>query len=325
MSLERYDCCINSCLAFTGPYKNAEICPICDESRYSDDRKVRKVRNTFDYIPIVHRLRLQYADPLRAALLKEYRRSLEEQPWEDGVRDYWDALLYQQQKEGLFQDEHDIGLAFSTDGLSLFNVGQFSIWPLVLINLNLPPELRVKKENILLCGIIPGPNSPKDIHSFLQPFIDELLQLEAGVPRVHDGSNESLFTLHAYLCLCSGDLPAIAKMMGLSGHNSYDHCRFCQAPGIYAGHVYCPLKSPRGWQEHFQMDPNNLPHRTDTEYRMAANRLNFQYNPINNETEYGVRHISSFFRLRSINFPQSFPIDVMHLIFENVIRTLHKV
>jgi len=325
ISLNSLDCCINSCLAFTGPYEKENRCPICKEHRYGDNMKARK---TFDYIPLIHRLRLQYADPDRASLLKEYRRKLEADPWAEGVRDYWDGLLYQEQKgEGLFEDEHDIGLAFSTDGLSLFTVGNFSVWPLVLVNLNLRPEVRVKKENILLYGIIPGPSSPKDMQSFLHPLINELLLLEAGVPDVDDGStpDSPKFTLHAYLCFCSGDLPAIAKVMGISGHNSYDYCRFCTARGIYMSHVYCPLKTPHGWQEPIELDPNNLPLRTDHEYRRAAATLTLQFNPVNSETIYGIRHVSQLLRLRSINFPRSFPVDVMHLIFENVIQTLHKI
>jgi hypothetical protein len=324
IEFERYDCCINSCLAYTGVYSEAEACPHCHEPRFERG----KPRKTFDYIPLIHRFRLQYADPKRATLLKQYRPTLEENPWE-GVRDYWDGLLYKEQKvEGLFEDEHDIGLAFSTDGLSLFNVRQFSVWPIILLNLNLPPQLRVKKENILLCGIIPGPASPKDIHSFLFPLVEELKELEEGVPNVDDGSTKSQFTLNAYLCFCSGDLPAIAKVMGISGHNSYDYCRFCTITGIYKNHVYCPLRTPHGWepvQQRFQLNPNDITLRTDEEYRNAAEHLSQQYNPVNDKTEYGLRHLSPLFQLKSISFPQSFPNDLMHNIFENVIRTLHKV
>jgi hypothetical protein len=47
------------------------------------------------------------------------------------------------------------------------------------VNLNLPPEIRVKKENMILCGFIPGPQNPKDLNSFLRPLIDEFLVLPA--------------------------------------------------------------------------------------------------------------------------------------------------
>jgi len=48
------------------------------------------------------------------------------------------------------------------------------------------PEERFKKHNLLLCGIIPGPNNPRDIHSFLRPIVDELKALATGIENVYD-------------------------------------------------------------------------------------------------------------------------------------------
>ena len=48
----------------------------------------------------------------------------------------------------------------------------------MFINANLLPDIRVKKENLLISAIIPGPNQPKDFNSFLRPIIDELKLLQ---------------------------------------------------------------------------------------------------------------------------------------------------
>ena len=48
----------------------------------------------------------------------------------------------------------------------------------MFINANLVPSERVKKENLLISLIIPGPNQPKHFNSFLRPVIDELKLLE---------------------------------------------------------------------------------------------------------------------------------------------------
>ena len=45
---------------------------------------------------------------------------------------------------------------------------------------SLPPHLRVLKSNILLVGMIPGPEMPKEISSFLQPLMEELAMLQDG-------------------------------------------------------------------------------------------------------------------------------------------------
>ena len=125
----------------------------------------------------------------------------------------------------------------------------------------------------MLCGIIPGKHNPKDINSFLRPLVDELKLLSnSEIPNVYDAASNSEFTLRAHLCLISGDLPIIAKMMGISGHNSYEYCRFCKVKGIHQGHIYCPLCAPNDWPEEFEYDPANLPMRTDQEYRDAASR-----------------------------------------------------
>ena len=203
--------------------------------------------HTFDLIPIAHRLRLQFANSTRAKALQEYPQSLQDNPW-DGVRDYWDGELHKELKsKGFFTDHRDIALAFSTDSLQLFNVGTDSVWPLLLINLNLKPDERYKKHNLLLCGVIPGPTNPKDIHSFLRPIVDELKELATGIEHVYDAFTREYFTLRAHLVLVHADLPAMAKVMGISGHGSYNHCRFCTIQGIYSSnHIYCPLRTPKG-------------------------------------------------------------------------------
>ncbi len=48
----------------------------------------------------------------------------------------------------------------------------------MFINANLSLNIRVKKENLLISAIIPGPNQPKDFNSFLRPIIDELKLLQ---------------------------------------------------------------------------------------------------------------------------------------------------
>ena len=325
---ERYSCCVNSCLVFTGAYVDLTACPLCDEPRFDSRQQPRK---TFDFIPVIHRLRLQYADPERAIELKSYRRRLEMDEWSDGLRDYWDGDLHREHKaQGFFADEHDIAFALSTDGLDLFKVGQFQVWPLLLVNLNLDPIVRVKKCNLIQCGIIPGPRSPKDIHSFLRPLMNEFKNQEiGGVPNVYDASTDSTFTLRFYLTLVCADLPAMAKLMGISGHNSLQYCRFCECEGVFSKHTYCPLQSPHDWsKEPFDYDPADLPLRTDDGYREAAN-TNLRYPQALDpdppaKPPYGVSQYSSLYELATIDFPRSFPNDIMHVVFENVVPKLYK-
>jgi hypothetical protein len=54
--------------------------------------------------------------------------------------------------------------------------------PLLLTPLNLPPWECVNPENCFTSLLIPGPNAPgKDFDVFLEPLIEELLDLWQGV------------------------------------------------------------------------------------------------------------------------------------------------
>ena len=54
-------------------------------------------------------------------------------------------------------------------------------WIVLFINANLPPEQRVKKKNLLITAIIPGPKSPKDFNSFMKPIVEELCLLKGNL------------------------------------------------------------------------------------------------------------------------------------------------
>ena len=84
-----------------------------------------------------------------------------------------------------------------------------------------PPEERFHKKNIISLGSIP--KKPLDLDSFLWPVIQELLQLEIGVS-AFDALLQSIFTLHAYLIVVFGDIPAVLLIMCMKGHNTIVPC-----------------------------------------------------------------------------------------------------
>jgi len=179
------DCCKNSCIAYTGAYAELYSCLFCRHARQNTKNIPFR---TFDYISLTHRLRLQFANKERAQSLKDYPQSLEDNLW-NGVWDYWDSRLHQKHKRrGFFKDPRDLALSVSAGGVDLFNVGKYSVWPFVITPLNVDPWERVKKHNLMLCGIIPGPKNPRDIHSFLRPLIDELKELANGISDMYDAS-----------------------------------------------------------------------------------------------------------------------------------------
>ena len=51
-----------------------------------------------------------------------------------------------------------------------------------IVIINLPRSIRFKRENVILCGIIPGPIEPSlTINSYLSPIVSDLEKLWKGV------------------------------------------------------------------------------------------------------------------------------------------------
>jgi hypothetical protein len=189
-------------------------------------------------VPLIHQLRLQYANPERARSLVQYRQDLRAQKAKDDdlrestLRDFWDAkLCCTLQQTGLLNDDTDIALAMSTDGVELFRKGKkHEVWPVVLQCYNLAPEVRFQEDNIICNGVIPGPHKPKDIDSFLYPTVRDLKMLHNGVT-AYNAANTSNFILRAHVVTVTADMPARDMLMGLSGYNSRHYCNYCTVRG----------------------------------------------------------------------------------------------
>ncbi|CAG8561309.1 19284_t:CDS:10, partial [Gigaspora rosea] len=301
------DICINSCHAFVDDMIGKTVCTICGENRYDSLGKPRK--SAF-YFPLIPRLKMQYADPIRAKELK-YRANYI--PNSQKISDIYDGKLYKELiEEGLLSDERDILLTASCDGFQLFKQKRDDCWVLMMINNNLSPEIRVKRKNLLVTAVIPGPNQPKNFNSFLRPVINELKLLEEGI-LCFDGDSKQ-----------DGDIPAITKLMCITGHNSYMGCRMCDLKGIRDltnNHIYYPLKPPRDYHKSPSYNIRNLPLRNHNKYdKLSQEWQNLQTDAAKKKfaQDTGICGRSILFELKATKFPRSFPIDIMHLLFEGV-------
>jgi Transposase family tnp2 len=117
-----------------------------------------------------------------------------------------------------FSQPNDIALGLSTDGFGPFKRQKHTCWPLILFLYNFPPKIRCTLSSIFGLSLIPGHKALKDYDSYLLPTVDELLELSRGVP-AYDAKNQCMFMLFAYLILAFGDMPALAKLLRLKGHN----------------------------------------------------------------------------------------------------------
>ena len=185
-------------------------------------------------------------------------------------------------------------------------------------------------------GLCPGPSQPKDLDSFLTPFLQELEILHHGVP-AYDAHSKSVFLLKAHLVLITGDTPGVSKLLHLSGHTAKFPCRACKIEGTgyqipfkdkkgqirNITHHYYPFEPP-GIRDAapipFKIDlRRDFPHRTHDEYIRDGEASS---NDPNCARETGIKGVSPLTRLQTISIPESSPSDVMHLVFLGFVRDL---
>ena len=185
-------------------------------------------------------------------------------------------------------------------------------------------------------GLCPGPSQPKDLDSFLLPFIDELKLLQNGVP-AYDAHSKERFLLKAHLVLITGDTPAISKLFHLSGHNAKLPCRACKIEGTpYVNHYknkkglerqittrYYPLHPPavttHGRNDSISIDITKFANRTMKDY--IADGQASTRDP-DEAIGTGIKGISPLVQLDTVHFPNSIPFDIMHLVYLCFVRDL---
>ena len=111
----------------------------------------------------------------------------------------------------------------------------------------------------------------------------------------------------------------------MKGHNGLHPCQFCEILGVCPEGrkvYYIPLYCPEG-----SIDPANLlMHSHDKFIQQAISVLETDTSNAAEclAKESGIKGVPLLSSLNTLNFPFSFPLDFMHLIFKNLIPNLVK-
>ena len=180
-----------------------------------------------------------------------------------------------------------------------------SVGVMYLSILNLPRSEPYKSENIILCGIIPGPVEPKNtINSYLYPLVQELLELWEGITMNTATCGQSIIRA-ALFCLAS-DIPATRKVIGFAGHSASMGCSKCMKKFTYL--------HPHNKLDYSGFNCTHWKQRTLEDYKLhsaeflSANTKSKQSEVIK---KYGVRHIV-LLQLPYFNIVRFHVIDTMH-------------
>ena len=216
----------------------------------------------------------------------------------DTIDDIWSGDTLR--KDADLQTNSFLALGISTDGVALFKSSKTSLWPVYLLIQNLPPQVRFKGENIILCGIWQGSRKP-DMNVLLKPVVKSIQQLKEHGVIIQTPIGPKLY--HAKLVLGIFDAPAKASVLCEKQFNGEFGCPTCLHPGkrIQNGaRVYLPKKYPL------------RTHKDVIDDGMEALRTGTAIN--------GVLGISPL--ADSLDLVKSVPVDYMHPLLEGVTRML---
>ncbi|KAA1466965.1 hypothetical protein DENSPDRAFT_766810, partial [Dentipellis sp. KUC8613] len=339
--------CVNTCVAFTGPFADHDTCPICQEPRYDPHKlrtsrgRVKSPRQVFHTMPLGPQLQARRRHPEMAEKMQYRDQRMQEILASGRIKTFDDLycgtdLLAAMQKGQITSS--DSVLLFSIDGAQLYQSKASDCWIYLWILLDLAPDMRYKKAHILPGGIIPGPNKPKNLDSFLFPGLHHLAALQREGLQVWDAAKSKIVTDHPFLDLIGADTPAMAVLDGLVGPQGRLGCRFyCDYPGRRkpGGSQYYPacLKpldyeiqgcdhddtaSIASFYYYHEISDNMCRYLRNLQVvRSSRNQAEFRRNRL----ETGICKPSIFSGLPSshrLPIPACFPPDLMHLASLNL-------
>ena len=344
-----HDMCINSCLAYTGPFSELLTCPYCGEPRYEAPssgshrhKNVHLPRQQFHTIPIGPQIQAQWRSPAgaREAKYRSYRTEelLSSMHPESGDLkiDIYDDFLhgfdYLQAVANGDITSDDTVLLFSFDGAQLYKNKQSDCWIAIWVLLDLHPDARYKKVKICPAFFIPGPNNPQNAESFQHPSLHHVSALQKEGFRIWDADTKRVFTSRPITLLFTADGVALVDLNGLVGHKGARGCRaYCDLNGRRKpnDHKYYPaLLLPDNYDvqgcNHPDVDvsqylkPSAEKYARNLAYLLSATSAT-NYKDRRRDT--GISRpsiISGLVPSCTLGIPGSFPLDLMHLASLNI-------
>ena len=338
------DMCRNTCLAYTGPFSDLEVCSKCQEPWYDprilalSDGKRKKPQQQFTTIPLGPQLQALWRSQDGATAMRyhqlETQKILDKLTEDMGTLDVWQDIYHGHEylhavQTGKIQ-KGDTVLMMSLNGAQLYQSKQSDCWIFIWVVLDLAPDRRYKKRHIIPAGFIPGPNKPKNVDSFLFPGFYHVAALMKEGLNIWDAVNDIVFESKPFVHLGTADGPGMQYLNGLTGHSGAYGCRlYCPVKGRRKGNHYYPaLLKPLSYDvigsNHADIDPKHLPIGQSAEYQKALNVVLSSRNPtkhLENRRDTGITKpsiFSGFPAEHTYALPNSFGSDLMHLVSLNI-------
>ncbi|XP_022683065.1 uncharacterized protein LOC111257556 [Setaria italica] len=207
--------CPNNCVLFRKNYAAHDVCPVCSASRWKDKDGRKKIpEKVLRHFPLIPRMFASKEISELAQWHKLKRNAVENELNHPTDGEAWKA--FDTKYAWFAQDARNIRLGLATDGFNPFGKmnSSYSRWPVFRIPYNFPPWECMEQSKFIMGLLIPGPLCPgTDFDVFLEPLIEELLDLWKGIPTL-DALTDKSFDLHAAVIWCIHDYPALSTLSG---------------------------------------------------------------------------------------------------------------
>jgi hypothetical protein len=238
--------CPNDCIAFINSpsrpdaqYAALNRCPTCQASRWRKDSPahansdLRRPAKVFHYTPLadlvaahhsitsLQNLRISELRPRRAPDKSRCKSAQETRRWRTKVGS--DPSFAAGGRDNMV-------LQYSTDGIPFFADQNYSGWPMMSMDMCLDPKVRHLPENMLLHGIVPGPNDPKSMDAYHNIFVDDLIAGWTGFELEYPRKMKCRVLLLNVVC----DYPGLCKCCNRGSNSGHKPCVVC---GQTAEHV----------------------------------------------------------------------------------------
>jgi len=213
-------------------------------------------------------------------------------------------------------DSH-LGLMLNLDWFQPYDGTIHSTGAIYAAICNLPRDIRFRRENLLLLGLLPGPNevSLHKINHYLAPIVNELESLWNGMA-LNTNECPNGKRVRAALILVSCDIPAARKVCGhISALVSYHRCEK-KANYEEGKHNFAGMDNMDAW--FFAKNPNQ--HRQDA---IGWRRCNSKASRERFVKQSGVRW-TELLRLSYFDPIRFTTVDPMHCLFLGIAKWIVK-
>jgi hypothetical protein len=345
------DMCINSCHAFTGPFSQLQSCSICGEARYDDAQSKSKGKKiprlqfcTILLGPQIQALRRSHSGATSMRYLdaktKEVLEMLDNLQTEHGTDVVYDDIISGSEAQDIIERLNITGsdtiVSLSLDGAQLYQNKKSDTWISIWIINNFPPSQRYQKRHVLPGTVIPGPNRPKIIDSYLFRGIHHLSALQhenngAGLC-VWDALKGAVIQSRIIFSLAIADAIGMTELDGRVGHHGAQGCRLgCPMKGRHkphSGHYYAVHLRPNDYTvedcNHPDIDVRNLETLSSVVYQQQLTKVTASMDQTDYERkrkETGISKpsiLSGLVDKLMFPLPRCFSLDLMHLLFLNL-------